>query len=155
MWLPLTLPDLQAHAADERLDAAIRSVLSAGDETTFATLKAPVIARIRSRIATWRDNVLDTRADRIPPEFHDYAALIVLSLILARPGALAGSPANQFSLTEDQRARITQAEKDLELVARGELAVTPPDGSDTQRTVVTPSIGERTRTYGRDYEDGL
>jgi hypothetical protein len=155
MWLPVTLHDLKAHAWDERLDAATRNVLSAGDETAFDTLRAPVIARIRAKIASWRDNVLDTQPWTVPPEFHDLACLQILSALLSRPGSQPDPTVNQFRLTDDQRTRLEQGQKDLDAVAKGELAVTPPDSTSTDRTVVTPSIGTRTRTYGRETEDGL
>lgn len=156
MWRTVTPQDIQAHAFDERIAAAVRSTLGAGDESTFAVLRDPVVARIRARIASWPDHTLDTRSGTIPPEFHDYACLVILSLLLSRPGTAGAADSNTFTLTSDQRDRLKQAEADLAQVAKGELAVTPFDSQEeVSRTIPVPSIGTRTRTYGRDYEDGL
>lgn len=160
-WVTITLTDVAAFAQQSRLDAAWNESVSSESTTWFSTMRDALVARIRAKIATCDTNQVDATEGTIPPEFKTYACLKLLSQILARPGAVVGGGGpDQFRLTEDQRSMIDQAERDLDAVAKCELAVTAPETAATSSGVQTMGggvslVSSTTRRFTRTTLNGL
>ncbi len=154
-WVPITLANVRAEAAVARIEGAVSTDI-AEIGTLFETLRAGIVAEIRSKIATPGGNALDSDAATVPPEWLGYACLRILSRLLARPG---GSEESAWRLTEDQRKELERREEDLNKVAEGKLAVSQPTTTATadEVTSLAPgiAIGGRTRRWDRDSLDGL
>lgn len=154
-WIEITLESVRAEAAVARIEGAVSTDLAeiAG---LFETLRAGVVAEIRSKIATPGSNVLDSNTDTVPPEWVGFACLRILSRLLARPGA---GEESAWRLTEDQRRELERREADLTKVAEGKLAVSTPTNAASTAEVTSLAagieIGGRSRRYSRDELDGL
>lgn len=154
-WLTVTLNDIRAEAANARIEAAVAN--DTHDlQGYFDKFAAGVIAEIRASIASCDRNQLDANTATVPPEWHGYACLRILSRLLARPGH---GDESTYRLTEDQRKEIERRTADLERVAKCELAVTTPDSiasspGVTARSAGTEFVGGQ-RRFTRDEMDGL
>lgn len=154
-WLAITLEQVRAEAAVARIEGSVSTDL--GEiSSMFDTLRAGVVAEIRSKIATPGSNVLDADASKVPPEWVGYACLRILSRMLSRPGA---GEETSWRLTEDQRRELERREADLTKVAEGKLAVSAPETPATEAEVTSLAsgiaIGGRSRRWDRDSLDGL
>ena len=130
---------------DARITAAWDTDTDEERDAWFAIQQDSVVAQIRAKVSAKGKNSLDSDASLIPPEFHELAILRLLIAILSRMGPTGGTGgeagADPLSLTSDQRTRLTQLEKDLDMVAKGELGVSAPANPEGASTVGTSGSG--------------
>lgn len=158
-WLPVTLSDLEGWIQPDRLRTAFAARGPGEQGGAFNVIAAGVVARIRSKVAQHHD--LDSDSSTVPPELHELACLTVASHVLARLGMTSTDAAGGvFTLTNEQRTRLKALEADLELVAKGELGVSLPDGNSDgsepydHNAVQLASTPVR-RVLGRSATEGL
>ena len=132
-WVRVSLDSVLAYADRSRTEAVWGRTSRDEAEAWFGQMRNAVVARIRAKVA--QKGTLDADADTIPPEFAELAALLCLSNILARVGAVHAGADGVFTLTSEQRERLRKLEEDLAAVARGELSVTTPANPDTDPDV--------------------
>jgi len=157
-WLPITLETVLAYSRDERLVEAWDADSDEERDAWFGVQLGSTIAQIRAKCAAGGANALDPDPATIPPEFTELAVLRLLIAILSRIGPTAssgGESADPLSLTADQRTRLTQLERDLDAVAKGELSITAPDsagvtssGAGAQLVTSGPRIATRRTLSG-------
>lgn len=144
-WKSVTLDHVFAFTRDERIIIAWDADSDEERDAWFAIQQESVIAQIRAKVSAKGKNPLDSDASLIPPEFHELAILRLLIAILSRVGPTAGTGgeagADPVTLTSDQRTRLTQLEKDLDMVAKGELGVSAPVNPEGVSTVGTSGSG--------------
>ena len=158
-WLPVTLPDLEGWIHPDRLRVAF-GVRGVGEKcSAFDVIAAGIVARIRSKVA--QHHALDSDPTKVPPELHELACLTAASHVLARLGAVATDDrGGVFTLTSEQRTRLKDLEKDLEMISKGELGVTLPDAETDGSEPYQPNAVELvstpvTRVLGRAATEGL
>ncbi|MBN9691311.1 MAG: hypothetical protein J0M24_13830 [Verrucomicrobia bacterium] len=163
-WKNVELSDVLAFARNERLETAWAADDSLESDRWFGVIRDTVVAQIRAKASARGTNALDDDPARIPPEFLELAALRILVQILGRLGPTSGlggqGGSDSLALTEDQRTRLTQLEKDLDMVAKGELAVTAPDDPESEQSMTPAGPGVQnltteTRQFTRSNLKGL
>lgn len=163
-WTSVTLSHVFAFSGDARITEAWDADDDAERDTWFDIQRASVVAQIRAKASAKGQNALDADATLIPPEFHELAILRLLIAILGRLGPTAGTggdgAGDPLSLTADQRTRLTQLEKDLDMVAKGEIGVTSPATPETSASIGSTGSGvtlvsSTTRRATRDTLSGL
>jgi hypothetical protein len=153
-WSSVELSDVLAFSGDARLTAAWDADDDPQRDAWFAIIRDSAVAQIRAKVSARGKNPLDANPTRIPPEFVELAVLRMLIAILGRVGPTAGSGgqggADPLGLTSDQRSRLTQLEKDLDSVAKGESGVSTTDDpeSTASQGPTGPSV-ERVSGPGR------
>ena len=135
-WKIITADDV-SDALNGPQVTALRSAMRApGARDPLPGLIANRVAYVRGRI-TKRIRV-SAVAGSVPPELADGAVALILERLQTRVPALA--------LTKDQTAQITRAYDDLDLVTKGDFALTlPDDGEFTGQSAVNVQVhrGER------------
>ena len=163
-WKNVELSDVLAFARNERLETAWAADDDPQRDNWFGIIRDTVVAQIRAKCSAKGTNKLDDDPVRIPPEFLELAAYRLLISIMGRIGPTSGyggqGGADVLALTEDQRTRLTQLEKDLDMVAKGELSVTVPDDpeiieSTASRGPAAERISTQPRLATRDTLKGL
>lgn len=158
-WSPITLASVLAYSGDERIEQAWNADSDAERDAWFAIQRDSVVAQIRGKCRAGGANELDPDTATIPPEFVELAALRLLISVLSRLGPTAGAGgdggSDPLSLTADQRTRLTQLERDLDMVAKDELEITPPDtgtgvsgGADVRLVSSSPRTATRNTLAG-------
>lgn len=159
-WSQLTLDTVLAFSRDERIEQAWDADSDAERDTWFGVQRDSVVAQIRAKCSAGGANALDPDGATIPPEFVELGVLRLLIAVLSRLGPTAGTGgdggADPLSLTPDQRTRLTQLEKDLDMVAAGKLGITPPTdgaavsstGAATRLVSSSPRLASRTTLAG-------
>lgn len=141
-WTPVTLAHVFAFTGDSRIVEAWDADSDTERDAWFEIQRGSVVAQIRAKASAKGQNPLDADATLIPPEFHELAILRLLIAILSRLGpTAAGDSADPMSLTADQRTRLTQLEKDLDMVAKGDLGITTPATPEGTSTIGTTGSG--------------
>lgn len=134
-WVRVSLDTVLALADRSRVEAVWSRANRDEAEAWFRAMRDPIVARIRAKIA--QKATLDADPETIPPEFGELAALLCLSAVLSRLGAVhAGADGGVFTLTSEQRDRIRELEKDLAAAAKGEYSVTIPSNPDSDPDVL-------------------
>jgi len=157
-WVRVSLDTVLAYADRSRTEAIWSRTSRDEAEAWFRAIRDSIVARIRAKVA--QKGSLDADPETIPPEFGELAALLCLSNVLARLGAVHAGADGVFTLTSEQRDRLRKLEDDLAAVARGELSVTTPSNPDTDPDVTSgPGVElaatPPTRVLGRASTSGL
>ena len=92
-----------------------------------------IVARVRNKAASALSNKISSDPLKVPPELADVTALLIAYAI-----ALPISAANANLLSDDIRAAVKQAERDLDNAASGKLAISLPDDPLESSPVSSP-----------------
>ena len=157
-WSTISLASCYAYGLRQAIDAAFNG---AEDDTErdawFAVLRDNVAARLRAKIQRRTGQAMDVTTNTVPPEFAELATLRTLEAIYDRANSLLGDNEQRFRLTQGQRDRLSDLEKELDSVTVVTTAATP----ETTPAVIfddgapAPSMSAPTRTWDRDSQDGL
>ena len=120
-WVYVALADVQASMLAEALSLAQSRAASRQQADPFTVHMPKVVARVRNKVASAPTTQLSSDPLQIQPELADQAALLIAYQI-----ALPLSAANAKLLTDDLRAAVKQAERDLDEAAAGRLKVSIP-----------------------------
>ena len=153
-WVYVALSDVQASMLAEALSLAQQRASQRGQADPFTVHLPKVVARVRNKVASAPTTQLSSDPMQIPPELADQAALLIAYQI-----ALPLSAANANLLSDDIRAAVKRAEKDLDDVASGSLKVSLPPNplgtSPVSSTGPIQAIGGHERQATRDSLRGL
>lgn len=157
-WSTISLAACYAYGMRPAIDAAFSH---AEDDTErdawFAVLMGNVVSRLRAKIQRRTGQALDATTTTVPPEFAELATLRTLEAIYDRANSLLGDNEQRFRLTQGQRDRMSDLEKELDTIT----VVTTPTTPETTPAVVfddgapAPAITASTRTWSRSDQDGL
>lgn len=148
-WITLTADDvLRSLTGAER--SAVRTAATAeGQADPLLEILGDVVREVRGYVAANTANTLGDGAT-IPDELKNAA------LSRARFESLTRLPVGRSLLTEDRVKANEQAIQLLRDVARGAFRIAQPVTATTEEIgAPKPSVGTRTRTYGRAQQDGL
>jgi hypothetical protein len=148
-WITLTTDDVLRSLTESEHEAVQTAAVSAGQDDPLGAVITDVIREIRGYVAGNASNTLGTGAT-IPDELKGAA----LSRI--RFEAFTRLPVGRALLTEDRVAANNSATQLLRDVAAGRFAIVQPVTPTTDVVgAPSPSIRERTRTFGRTSQEGL
>ena len=153
-WVYVALGDVQASMLAEALSLAQTRAAQRGQVDPFTAHLPKVVARVRNKVASAPTTQLSGDPLKIPPELAEQTALLIAYQI-----ALPLSAANANLLSDDIRAAVKRAEKDLDDVADGSLKVSLPDDPSGASPVSSAgpiqAVGSREREATRDSLRGL
>jgi hypothetical protein len=121
-WSVIEIDDMKPFLAAAQVEALDKSALGTWQGPRFEEAMPRVAARVRGKIASAvlagrATFILSATENSVPPEL--FMATVFLLIQAIQPGL-------QLPLTEDQKGQIAIAEKDLDAVAAGKLAVSEP-----------------------------
>lgn len=157
-WSSISLSACYAYGMRPAIDAAFQH---AEDDTErdawFTVLRNNVVSRIRAKIQRRTGQALDVTTTTVPPEFAELATLRTLESIYDRANSLLGDNEQRFRLTQGQRDRLSDLEKELDTIT----VVTTPTTAESEPAVSfdsganAPSISSPTLGFSRSAQDGL
>ncbi len=153
-WVYVTLADVQASMLAEALSLAQQRAAQRNQADPFTVIMPRVVARVRNKAASALRNQISADPLKVPPELLDATALLIAHGI-----ALPVSTANATLLSDDIRAAVKQAERDLDAAASGKLAISLPDDPCESSPVSSPgpiqTVGGNPRQATRESLRGL
>lgn len=149
-WTSISATDLQDTKAAALVDACRTAALGSGQADPVPGIILNVIARIRAEISGCRNNVLDADTTKIPNDLKSLGCRMILREAMSRI---------QQPLNDDEREEQRNDLRYLERIAACDVPVAAPDDpiatEEVQSGAGTPRLTARTRTFGRDYSDGI
>ena len=153
-WVSIALADVQASMLAEALNLAQTRAAQRGQADPFTVHRTKVVARVRNKVASAPATQLSSDPTTVPPELAEQTALLIAYQI-----ALPLSAANANLFSDDIRAAVKGAEKDLDDVASGAMKVSLPDDPLGGNTVSSGGpiqpVGRGDREATRDSLRGL
>ena len=153
-WVYVALADVQASMLAEALSLARTRAAQRGQADPFTVHLPKVVARVRNKVASAPTTQLSSDPLMVPPELAEQTALLIAYQI-----ALPISAANANLLSDDIRAAVKRAEKDLDDTASSSLKVSLPDdplgASPVSSAGPIQTVGSRDREATRDSLRGL
>lgn len=117
-WITLVVSDLNDYLLAEQIDALRNEALAPGQADPFTKISADVVAKVRSYIASNRDNLVDSDPAKIPPELKIDVCYLILAPMLGRLG---------IALTKDQSDALSLAQSTLVGLRDKKLVVSEPE----------------------------
>lgn len=149
-WITLSADDLRPIVIAEQLDALRGEALGVGQGDPFSEIAPPIVAKVRTFIASNPANVVDGNAATIPPELKLDVCYLILAPMLGRLG---------IALTKDQLKQVEIAHTTLVALRDKKLVVSMPDNAvapDVQpKSGVEQVAPSPNRKYTRDSLDAL
>ncbi len=121
-WVYVTLADVQACILAEALSLAQQRAAQRQQPDPFTALMPKIVARVRNKAASAQGNKISSDPLKVPPELADQTALLIGYAI-----ALPLTTSNAFTIGDEMKAAVRQAEKDLTDVASGAFKISLPD----------------------------
>ena len=115
-WVYVTLADVQACILAEALALAQQRAATRNQADPFDSHMPKVVARVRNKVASAPTAKVSSDPLKVPPELADLTALLIAYQI-----ALPISTSNQTLLSDDIRAAVKLANRDLDDAASGKL----------------------------------
>lgn len=148
-WIELTTDDVLRSLTEPEHDVVQEAATGAEQANPLGSIITDVIREVRGYVAGNAANTLGAGAT-IPDELKGAA----LSRI--RFEAFTRLPIGRSLLTEDRVAANSAATQMLRDVAAGRFAVVQPVTATTEVVgAPSPSVRERTRSFGRSSQEGL
>lgn len=153
IWVTVTEEDLQRTCMNPLLNAQRTAALASGQADPLTAALEEATAKVRAAIQTCARNSVSSDTTTVPMSLRDVTCWIAFERIAKRLTVI--------KLTSDQTSAISDAKKEMERVAKCELAVETPSEAlspaSVQRgggaSVVCPDSDYRTTT--REQRSGL
>ena len=116
-WVVITVDDINDYLIADQVAALRTASLARGQTDPFASVMADRANYVRNRIA--RRIKLSRTPLAVPPELKTQTCLLVIEAMQGRIPML--------ELSEDQRQRMRDAKRDLDLAAKDDLPISMPD----------------------------
>ncbi len=153
-WVYVTLADVQASMLAEALSLAQTRAAQRNQADPFETIMPREVAYVRNKAASALRNQISSDPLKVPPELLDITAFLIAYKI-----ALPLSSGNSNLLSDDIRAAVKQAYRDLDDAAAGKLAISLPDDPLGSSPVSSPgpiqTVGGNCRQATRESLRGL
>ena len=117
-WIAITIDTLKEAKVAALIDACDSAALGTGQANRSAGIIQGVVDEVRRKVASCRNNRVDSDLTKIPKGLRDLA----VDLIVARLKAAIETP-----LTEDERANVSRRVADLNRIAECKDVVDQPD----------------------------
>lgn len=149
-WITLSEEDLNDYLVGAKMNALRTAALATGQSDPFEAIMPDIAQRIRLKIASCARNRLSATQHSIPPELKWVAAYLIIEAMQGRIPSLR--------LSDDQKAQIAEARKQLDRIADCKDVVSDP--SDPESSVAQQSggialVSSTTRTSTRESMNGL
>jgi hypothetical protein len=149
-WVTVpTVASLNDFLVGAQVTAINTAALAVGQTDRFTQVRDTVVARVRSYVESGGQQ-LSLTAKSVPPELLWVVCWLVIGSLQATiPG---------LRLTEDQKANIDRAEKELERVLEGKLKVTAasdPLGTANAQAGTGPRVTGRGNVHQWGDQDGV
>ena len=150
-WVTITIADVKDYLVAAQVSAMEAKALGAGQANPVDAAIENTIKNIRRHIRDCASSLIDADETKIPDDFLQHGCYLVIA---------AAQPRLKLELTEDQRARIKEANAELirysECKRSVPLADTPESPAQSQTVSPAPKIStNRTRQFGRSQQDGI
>lgn len=148
-WISLTADDLKPIVVADQLEALRTEALAAGQADPFTEIAPPVVAKVRTYIASNPSNQVSATEGTIPPELKLDVAYLILAPMLGRLG---------IALTEDQRKQVEIAHTTLIALRDKKLVVSmplDPVAAPVQAGAGAQVVSSRTRVLSTNSLDSL
>lgn len=142
-WITPTIDDLRGSLGADEIDLLSAKSVAEGQDLIAQTLSRAVN---RVRAAVRRSGVIMAPAGMIPDEALEHTMEIAASDLLRRLN---------IDLKAGRQSARDEAMAWLKAVSRNEEQVVPYGAEDTMPGGQSPKITPRTRTFGREYEEGI
>lgn len=116
-WVVITVDDLNDYLVGDQVAALRTAARAKGQSDPFPRIMADRVAYVRNRIS--RRIHLSRTLLAIPPELKTQSCLLIIEAMQGRIPML--------ELTEDQRQRLRDAKRDLDLAAKDDFPISMPD----------------------------
>ena len=117
-WITLVASDLLPYLVADQVAALRTEALAPGQPDPFTEIAPAVIDKVRSYIASNRDNQVDADTAKIPPELKIDVCYLILAPMLGRLG---------IALTKDQSDALASAQSTLVGLRDKKLVVSAPE----------------------------
>jgi hypothetical protein len=118
-WITIAAADLEDYLVAAQVTALRTAALGGSQSDPFTQSMTDVVNRIRDKIASCKGNQVSATALTVPPGLRWAACYLICELMQTRlPG---------LRLTDEQKRQCERAEKDLDAIAKCDLAVELPD----------------------------
>lgn len=142
-WLTPTVADLRGSLGADEIDMLAQKSVAEGQD-----LVAQELARVANDVRSYvrRSGVTMGPAGTIPEEALQHAMELAATNMMRRLNV---------ELKASRKDARAEAIAWLEKVAKNEVQVVPYGADEATRGGQLPRINARTRTFGRDYEEGI
>jgi len=146
-WITIAVADLNDYLLGAQMTALRTAALAVGQADPFTNVMHDRCNYVRNRIAGRVQ--LSVTAYTVPPELKAQACLLIIEAMQNRLAVLA--------LSDDQRASIARAYKDLDIAGTEALPIsTATDAAEAEvEGGGSPSVTAKTLTYNRTSQDGI
>ena len=150
-WIAITPADVEARIPSIVL-ATIRERYVDEQADPLLAIIADVTALVRGRVASNRAYALDLDETLLPPELKDDACWLCIEALKLRLG-------DATPINEAEKARIADARKQLDAVAKGDISVSLPANPEATPSIQSDArvtqVSGAPRRVGREIIRGL